>query len=119
MGFLIELGLFRLGIILAFFWLSVMMAPFNRSWAQLRFALKTPENLKGAEKKQTLQKHPFGQPFLCTTPSPLRSENRTTHFPQKRKVLSSEIAGQNRKSLALSDRIRKSQHGRKETKQTF
>ena len=29
------------------------------------------ENLKGAEKKRTLQKHPFGQPFLCTTPSPL------------------------------------------------
>ena len=30
-----------------------------------------PFNLKGAEKKRTLQKHPFGQPFLCTTPSPL------------------------------------------------
>ena len=29
------------------------------------------ENLKGAEKKRTLQKHPFGQPFLRTTPSPL------------------------------------------------
>ena len=29
------------------------------------------ENLKGAEKKLTLQKHPFGQPFLRTTPSPL------------------------------------------------
>ena len=29
--------------------------------------------LKGAEKKRTLQKHPFGQPFLCTTPSPLLS----------------------------------------------
>ena len=43
--------------------------------APLRFALKTPEikpeNLKGAEKKRTLQKHPFGQPFLRTTPSPL------------------------------------------------
>ena len=25
----------------------------------LRFALKTPENLKGAEQKRTLQKHPF------------------------------------------------------------
>ena len=25
-------------------------------------------NLKGAEKKRTLQKHPFGQPFLRTTP---------------------------------------------------
>ena len=29
------------------------------------------ENLKGAEKKRTLQKHPFGQPLLRTTPSPL------------------------------------------------
>ena len=28
-------------------------------------------NLKGAEKKRTLQKHPFGQPFLRTAPSPL------------------------------------------------
>ena len=28
-------------------------------------------NLKGAEKKRTLQKPPFGQPFLRTTPSPL------------------------------------------------
>ena len=28
-------------------------------------------NLKGAEKKRTLQKHPFGRPFLRTTPSPL------------------------------------------------
>ena len=37
--------------------------------APLRFALKNPENVKGAEKKRTLQKHPFGQPFLCTTPS--------------------------------------------------
>ena len=26
---------------------------------------------QGAEKKHTLQKHPFGQPFLRTTPSPL------------------------------------------------
>ena len=26
------------------------------------------ENLKGAEKKRTLQKHPFGQLFLRTTP---------------------------------------------------
>ena len=37
--------------------------------APLRLALKTPENLKGAEKRRTLQKHPFGQPFLRTTPS--------------------------------------------------
>ena len=29
------------------------------------------ENLKGAEKKRTLQNYPFGQPFLRTTPSPL------------------------------------------------
>ena len=29
--------------------------------------VKGPENLKGAEKKRTLQKHPFGQPFLRTT----------------------------------------------------
>ena len=28
-------------------------------------------NLKGAEKKRTIQKHPFGQPFLRKTPSPL------------------------------------------------
>ena len=29
------------------------------------------ENRKGAEKKRTLQKNAFGQPFLSTTPSPL------------------------------------------------
>ena len=42
--------------------------------------LKGPENLKGAEKKRTLQKHPFGQPFLRTTPSPLlwRAPKKTT-----------------------------------------
>ena len=39
------------------------------------------ENLKGAEKKRTLQKHPFGQPFLRTTPSPLLW--RALKFPQK------------------------------------
>ena len=39
--------------------------------APLRFALKTSENLEGAEKKRTIQKHPFGQPFLRTTTSPL------------------------------------------------
>ena len=33
--------------------------------------LKGPENLKEAEKKRTLQKHPFGRPFLRTAPSPL------------------------------------------------
>ena len=32
----------------------------------LRFDLKTSENFKGAEKKRTLQKHPFGRPFLRT-----------------------------------------------------
>ena len=37
--------------------------------APVRFALKTPENLKWEEKKRTL--HPFGRPFLRTTPSPL------------------------------------------------
>ena len=35
------------------------------------FQLFSRTNLKGAEKKRTLQKHPFGQPFLRTTPSPL------------------------------------------------
>ena len=35
------------------------------------FALEAPENLRGTEKKRTLQQHPFGQPFLCTAPSPL------------------------------------------------
>ena len=41
--------------------------------------LKGPENLKGAEKRRTLQKRPFGQPFLRTTPSPLlwRTPNLT------------------------------------------
>ena len=39
--------------------------------APFRFALKTHENLKGAERKRTLQKHPFGRPLLRTTPSPL------------------------------------------------
>ena len=33
--------------------------------------LRGPENRRGAEKKRTLQRHPFGQPFLRTTPSPL------------------------------------------------
>ena len=46
----------------------------KRLFAPLRFSLKHlkgPENLKGAEKKRTLQTNPFGQPFLRTTPSPL------------------------------------------------
>ena len=44
------------------------------SWrlsAPLRLSCVLRANLKGAEKKRTLQKHPFGQPFLRTTPSPL------------------------------------------------
>ena len=49
--------------------------------ATLRFALKTLDNLKGAEKKRTLQKHPFGQPFLCTTPSPLLWRTPILHNP--------------------------------------
>ena len=39
--------------------------------APLRFALKALRKLNGAEKKRTLLKHPFGRPFLRTTPSPL------------------------------------------------
>ena len=35
------------------------------------FQLFLRTSLKGGEKKRTLQKHPFGQPFLRTTPSPL------------------------------------------------
>ena len=43
-------------------------------------------NLKGAEKKRTLQKHPFGQPFLHTTPSPLlwRTLNSCTNQSPRR-----------------------------------
>ena len=39
--------------------------------APLRFSGVLRANLKGAEKKRTLQKHPFGRPFLRATPSPL------------------------------------------------
>ena len=39
--------------------------------SHLRFPGVLSANLKGAEKKRTLQKHPFGRPFPCTTPSPL------------------------------------------------
>ena len=49
----------------------------------LRFALKTPENLKGAEKKRTLQKHPFGRPFLRTTPSPLLWRTPISQFNER------------------------------------
>ena len=38
---------------------------------RVRFFSASLKTLRGAEKKRTLQKHPFGQPFLCTTPSPL------------------------------------------------
>ena len=38
------------------------------SWGLLLKHLKVSENLKGAEKKRTLQKHPFGQPFLRERP---------------------------------------------------
>ena len=48
--------------------------------ALLRF--KTPEDLNGAEKQWTLQKHPFGQRFLRMTPSPLlwRAPSVAFHF---------------------------------------
>ena len=39
--------------------------------APLRLSGVLRANLKGAEKKETLQKRPFGEPFLRTTPSPL------------------------------------------------
>ena len=52
--------------------------------ALLRFALKTPENLKGAEKQHTLQKHPFGQPFLRAKPSPLLWLERGEKTPPPR-----------------------------------
>ena len=39
--------------------------------APLRLSCVLRANLKGAEKKRTLQKHPFGQPFVRMTPSPL------------------------------------------------
>ena len=50
----------------ACFWRVCFSAP-------LRFLGVLRANLKGAEKKRTLQKRPFGQSFLCTTPSPLLS----------------------------------------------
>ena len=37
--------------------------------APLRFSDVLRANLNGAEEKRTLQKHPFGQPFLRATPS--------------------------------------------------
>ena len=49
--------------------------PKDRFWrvrffsAPLWSALETSENFKVAEKKRTLQKRSFGQPFLRTTPS--------------------------------------------------
>ena len=45
---------------------GVLESPF------LLFPLKVfRANLAGAQKKRTLQKHPFGRPFPRTTPSPL------------------------------------------------
>ena len=38
-------------------------SPILGSGFTLRFALKTPESLKGAEKKRTLQKHPLDNRF--------------------------------------------------------
>ena len=37
--------------------------------APLRFSGVLRASLKGGEKKRTLQKHPFGRPFLRTAPS--------------------------------------------------
>ena len=37
--------------------------------SHLRFSGVFSANLTGAEKKRTLQKHPFRRPFPCTTPS--------------------------------------------------
>ena len=46
---------------------KVFFGEFVSSLPPGRFALKTPEDLKGAERKRTLQKHPFGRQFLSTT----------------------------------------------------
>ena len=48
----------------------------------LQLFLRT--NLKGAEKKRTLQKHPFGQPKLRTTPSPLLWRTLKRSDPEKK-----------------------------------
>ena len=50
--------------------------------APFAFSGALKANLKGAEKKRTLQKHPFGRPFLRTTPSPLlwRALTSFCHF---------------------------------------
>ena len=44
---------------------------------QLRFALKTLENLKGAEKKWALQKRPLGRPFLRLRRGGVKGEGKT------------------------------------------
>ena len=49
--------------------------------APLRSALKTSEDLKGADRKRTLQKHSFGHPFLRPTPSPLLWRTPTKMTP--------------------------------------
>ena len=53
------------------FWESPLLLCSLKGFQDLSGVLRA--NLKGAEKKRTLQilKHPFGQPFLRTTPSPL------------------------------------------------
>ena len=43
------------------------LCPLKKVFRTFQVFLRT--NLKGAEKKRTLQKYPFGQPFLRTTPS--------------------------------------------------
>ena len=48
-----------------------------------RFICFKSKNLKGAEKKRTLQKHPFGQPFLRTTPSLLLWRTLRDNPPHK------------------------------------
>ena len=57
---------FRLGIISCIFWLSVMMAPFNRAWAQLRYLAKNFGFLGFEEHAELLGPHPF----MWKTPTP-------------------------------------------------
>ena len=58
--------------------------------------------LKGAEKKRTLQKHPFGQPFLRTTPSPLLWRTpKDAPLPVCHWVRNSDLLGGGRSRLRL------------------